>query len=368
MELFNENKNTKQKCGKVYKVLGKTLKDFSMLYAGDIGAFVKLDSVSTNETLLDPSIHIKMKPIEVPQPVFSQAITTANKKDEEKLISLLQKISEEDLTFKIEFNPETHENIINGMGNIQIKLILDNIKEKNKIEVQLFEPKVAYRETVQKKSIAEYTHKKQSGGHGQYGKVVIEMWPLEDGKNYEFVNGIVGGVVSRGYIPGCEKGFHEAMVNGVLAGYKVVDVGVKLIDGKEHPVDSSEMSFKIASRMAFKEAMKQANPVLLEPIMELSVYADQKYVGDILSGISSKRGRVTGQESLGGIEVIKALVPQKELLRYSIDLKSITSGTASYEVKFNNYQPITGKLAEDVISKAKAEMKEIKEEGLKVAY
>ena len=183
---------------------------------------------------------------------------------------------------------------------------------------------------------------------------------MPDGKNYEFINGIVGGVVSKGYIPGCEKGFHEAMVNGVLAGYKVVDVGVKLIDGKEHPVDSSEMSFKIASRMAFKEAMKQAHPVLLEPIMELSVYADQKYVGDILSGISSKRGRVLGQESLGGIEVIKALVPQKELLRYSIDLKSITSGTASYEVKFNNYQPITGKLADDVIAKAKAEMKEVK--------
>lgn len=361
MELLNIKKDHKQKCGKLFKVFGKNLNDFPLLNTGDIGAFIKLDSVGTNDTLTDFNSPVIIPPLALPQPVYNQAIVCPNKKDEEKLISLLQKVSEEDPTFKIEFHPETKQNLINGMGETQIRLILDNIKEKNKIETQLFDQSVAYRETIKKKASAEYTHKKQSGGHGQYGKVAIEVWPLEDGKYYEFVNGIVGGVISRGYIPGCEKGFHEAMENGVLAGYKVVDVGVRLYDGKEHPVDSSEMAFKIASRMAFKEAMKLANPVLLEPVMELSVYVDQKYVGDILSDLSSKRGRVLGQETLGSIEVIKALVPQKELLRYSIDLKSITSGTGSFEIKFHGYQSISGKLAEDVIAKAKTEKTEVEE-------
>ncbi|MCK4799034.1 MAG: elongation factor G, partial [Spirochaetes bacterium] len=355
IELYNSNKNQKQKCGKLFKIIGKNLKDVDSLNAGDIGAFVKLDSVSTNNTLCDSNNIVVIPPLPLPQPVFSQAITTHEKKDEEKLISLLQKASDEDPTFKISFNPETKQNLISGMGVMQIKLILENIKEKNKIEAQLFEQKIPYRETIRKKSAAEYTHKKQSGGHGQYGKVFIEIWPIEEGKIYEFVNAIVGGAISKGYITGCEKGFHEAMENGVLAGYNVVDVGIKLFDGKEHPVDSSEMSFKIASRMAFKEAMKQATPVLLEPVMELCVYADRKYVGDILSDLSSKRGRVLGQESLGGIELIKALVPQKELLRYSIDLKSITSGTGSFEMSFNNYQSITGKIADEVIAKSKSE-------------
>lgn len=359
IELFNVSKNAKQKCGKIYKVIGKNLKDASSLNAGDIGALVKLESVSTNDTLCNSGNIIQLPKLPLPQPVYSQAIEAVNKKDEEKMITLLQKASEEDPTFRMEYKAETRENVISGMGEVQIKIILNNIKEKNKIEANLFAQKIPYRETIKKKADAEYTHKKQSGGHGQYGKVFIEIWPLEVGKQYEFKNAIVGGSISRGYIPGCEKGFHEAMQNGVLAGYKVVDVGVKLYDGKEHPVDSSEMSFKIASRMAFKEAMNKAEPVLMEPVMELSVYADNKYVGDILSDISSKRGRVVGQESLGGIELIKAMVPQKELLRYSVDLKSITSGTGSFEMSFSNYQSITGKLAEEVIAKSKKETAEV---------
>jgi len=359
IELYNSSKNSKIKCGKLFKVVGKNLKDADMLNAGDIGAFVKIDSLNTNDTLCDSSAVVKINKIELPQPVFSQAIKAVSKKDEEKLIALLQKASEEDPTFKIEYIKDTRQNLISGMGERQIKLILEKIKEKNKIEAEVFEQKIPYKETIKKKATAEYTHKKQSGGHGQYAKVVIEIWPIEEGKNYEFVNGIVGGVISKGYIPGCEKGFHEAMEGGVLAGYQVVDVGIKLFDGKEHPVDSSEMSFKIASRMAFKEAMKNAQPVLLEPVMKLSVYADNKYVGDILSDLSSKRGRVLGQESLGGgIELIKALVPHNELLRYSIDLKSITSGTGSFEMEFNNYQALTGKLADDIIAKSKLEEEE----------
>lgn len=357
VELFNMRTQSKEKCGKLFKVLGKNLIDVDCLESGDLGAFVKLDSVHTGDTLTDPSVQVTLPPLPLPQPVYAQAIHCKDKKEEEKLISLLQKVSEEDPTFRVEYNSETKENVISCMGEMQIRLILDKIKEKSKIEATLTDIKIPYRETIRKRANAEYTHKKQSGGHGQYAKVVIEIWPLEEGKYYEFQNDIVGGVISKGYIPACEKGFHEAMESGVLAGFKVVDVGIRLYDGKEHEVDSSELSFKIASRMAFKEAMRNASPVLLEPIMELNVYVDQKYVGDVLSDISAKRGRVLGQESLGGIEVIKALVPQNELLRYSIDLKSITSGTGSFEMSFHNYQPLTGKLADEIIAKAKAEQK-----------
>ncbi len=354
-ELMDSTEGIKEKTGKIYKVLGKNLKETGKLIAGDLGALVKHDAVLTNDTLCDINDFVVLPYINFPQPSFFQKLTTPNKKDEEKLIAIIQRYSEEDKTFGVTFNSETHENVIFGMGELQIKLYLDQIREKNKIESILSDPTIAYRETIKKQATSEYTHKKQSGGHGQYGKVSIEIYPLETGKEYEFVNNIVGGVISKGYFPGCEKGFHEAMECGVLAGFKVVDVGIRLFDGKEHPVDSSEMAFKIASRCAFKEAMKQASPVLLEPIMELKVYMDQKFVGDILSDISSKRGRVIGQEELANnIAKIRALVPQKELIRYSIDLKSITSGTGSFEISFDSYQQVTGKIADEIIASRKA--------------
>ncbi len=354
-ELMDSTEGIKEKTGKIYKVIGKNVKEVPELVAGELGALVKHDQVLTNDTLCDINDYVVLPYIDFPQPTFFQKITTPNKKDEEKLIALIQKISEEDKTFGVTFNPETHENVVFGMGELQMKLYLDMIKDKNKIESILTDPTIAYRETIRKKGTSEYTHKKQSGGHGQYGKVAIDIYPLETGKEYEFVNNIVGGVISKGYVPGCEKGFHEAMASGVLAGFKVVDVGVRLFDGKEHPVDSSEMAFKIASRCAFKEAMKQASPALLEPIMQLSVYTEQKFVGDILSDISSKRGKVVGQEELANsITKITAMIPQKELIRYTIDLKSITSGTGSFEMSFDSYQQITGKLADDIISSRKS--------------
>ena len=361
-ELYDSTNNHKEKCGKLYKVVGKMLKEVEFLNAGDIGAFTKLTNVFTNDTLCDPANIVILPKMDIPQPILSYAISANNKNDEEKLILLLQKVAEEDLTFTIQYNAETKQNVISAMGETQIKIVLEKIKEKNKIETSLSEPQIAYRETIRKKADAEYTHKKQSGGHGQFGKVSIEIFPIEEGKYYEFINDIVGGVISKSYFPGCEKGFHEAMDAGVLAGFKVVDVGVRLFDGKEHPVDSSELSFKLASRNAFKEAMKNANPVLLEPVMELIVYTDHKFVGDILSDLSAKRGKVIGEESLGGgIELIKAHVPQTELLRYAVDLKSITSGTGSFELSFYNYQPLTGKIADEIIAKAKKNVKEVED-------
>mgnify|MGYP003294009421 CR=1 FL=1 len=223
-----------------------------------------------------------------------------------------------------------------------------------KISIITAVPRIAYRETIQRKAQAEYTHKKQSGGHGQYGRVVLSIESLPRGDNYKFTNAVFGGAISKGYIPGIEKGVHEAMENGVLAGYPVVDVGITVLDGKEHPVDSSEMAFKIAARNAFKDAMRNAGAILLEPIMNLTVLVESKYLGDIMSDLSGKRGRILGQSDIGGgIEEIRAQAPQAELLHYAIDLRALTSGTGSFETSFDHYDPISGKLADEVIKAAK---------------
>ncbi|MFP4551384.1 MAG: elongation factor G, partial [Spirochaetales bacterium] len=288
-------------------------------------------------------------------PVHSVAFEAENRKDEDKLAQLINRATEEDLTFVVRYNPETRETVASGMGEQHLTMVLDKIKENGKLEVSTRIPKVAYRETITKTADAEYTHKKQSGGHGQYGRVVIKIKPLARGQQYSFENLIKGGAVSKGYIPGIEKGLHDAMESGVLAGYPVVDVGIELLDGKEHPVDSSEMAFKLAARGALKESMKKAGPTLLEPIMSLNVFIEDEYLGDVLGDLSGRRGRVMGQEQLGGgIIEIKAQVPQSELLRYAIDLRSITSGTGGFELEFDHYNPISGKIADDVVAAAKA--------------
>jgi elongation factor G len=234
-------------------------------------------------------------------------------------------------------------------------MILEKINHATKIQAETRVPRVAYRETITKKASAEYTHKKQTGGHGQYARVVFDVEPLERGVGYQFENKLFGQSVSKGFIPGIEKGIHQAMDSGVVAGYPVVDVKTAITDGKEHPVDSSEMAFKIASRGAFREATRVANPVLLEPVMNLRVFSEEKNLGDVMSDLSGRRGRISGQNPLGsGIVEIDAQAPQAELLRYAIDLRSMTSGTGSFEVEFDHYAPITGKIAEDVIKAAQA--------------
>jgi elongation factor G len=283
------------------------------------------------------------------------AVNAAAKKDDDKLGEFLVRAAEEDHTFRYQFNAETRETVISGMGELQVNIILDKIKQNQKIEVETHVPRVAYRETITKKANAEYTHKKQTGGHGQYGKVLLEIAPLKRGENYQFVNAIFGGAIPKNYIPGVEKGVVEGMAAGTMAGYPVVDVEVKVVDGKYHPVDSSELAFKLAARNAFRDAMRQAAPTLLEPINNLTVFVEEKYLGDVMSDLSGKRGKIQGQDSLGGgIEEIRAQVPLAELLRYSIDLRSITSGTGSFSVEFDHYAPISGRIAEDVIKAAEA--------------
>jgi len=362
-DLVSARDGKKEKITKVYACQGKKLEDATDLSAGDIGIFTKSGSLRTNDTLHAPDTPIVYPPLELPTPVHSLAISAKAKKDEDKMNQAMQKIMEEDLTFRVTYEKETKETVISGMGELHISMILDKIRENQKIDMETKIPRVAYRETIQGKADAEYTHKKQTGGHGQYAKVSLEVNPIPRGERYKFTNAIFGGAISRGYVPGVEKGVIEAMEAGVLAGYPVVDVEARVVDGKEHPVDSSELAFKLAAREAFRECMRNAKPVLLEPVCNLTVYVDDQYLGAVLSDLSSKRGKVLGQVPIGGgIEEIKAQVPQAELMHYAIDLKALTAGTGSFELEFDHYSPISGKIADDVIKAAQAAKAEEKKD------
>ncbi len=354
-EIYNSREEKKEKNSKIYKAIGKKLVEVKELPAGDIGILVKLDTVKTNDTICSSDNYIHFKQLALPHPIYAIAVSASSKKEEDKLNDFLHRVSEEDLTFNMEFNKETKENVISGMGELHLTIILNTIIDKQKIGVEKRIPKIAYREAITKSSDAEYAHKKQSGGHGQYGKVLMSIKPLSRGSHFEFVNAIKGGSISKGYMPGIEKGILEAMAEGFLAGYPIDDVQATIVDGKEHPVDSSEMAFKLAGKGAMKVALEKAGVKLLEPIMKLKVFVTAKYIGDILSDMSSKRARVLGQEDLGGgILEVDAEVPQAELQRYSIDIKSITSGTGSFEMEFDHYSTISGKIADSVIKAAEA--------------
>lgn len=353
-EVHNVSESRKEKIGKLYRCLGKKLIEVKSLSAGDIGIATKLSFTRTADTLAASNTTPSFIRLRHPEPVYSMAVFSEQKKDADKMGEMLIRFSEEDRTLSYKFNAETKQNVISGMGELHINIVLDKIRTQNKITIQTTVPRVAYRETIQRKAQAEYTHKKQSGGHGQYGRVVLSVEPLERGEMYQFTNAVFGGAISKGYIPGVEKGVKEAMEHGVLAGYPVVDVAATVLDGKEHPVDSSELAFKIAARNAFRDAMRAAGPILLEPIMNIMVWVESKYLGDIMSDLSGRRGRILGQSPLGGgIEEIRAQAPQSELLKYAIDLRSLTSGTGSFEASFDHYDPISGKLADDVIANAR---------------
>jgi elongation factor G len=350
-EVLNSSRDTKEKLSKINISFGKNqiLLDRDA-EDGDIITFTKLPFAETGDTLCSQKNPVMLPRMVLPNPVHSVAIKAMNKKEEDKLSQALHRTEEEDISFLVEFNSETKQTVISGMGEQQIAIILSRIKEKAGIELETSTPLIAYRETIQAPAKADYKHKKQSGGHGQYGQVFLELEPLERGGGFEFVDKIVGGAIPKGYIPGVEKGVKEAMEEGVVAGYPVVDVSASLVFGSYHEVDSSELAFKIAGRQAFKLAMEKAKPTLLEPILDLNVYVEDKYTGDIMSDLNSKRGRVLGMDNIGGgIQLIRAKVPQAELLKYSIELRSITSGTGSFEMEFSHYEPISGKIADDVI-------------------
>ena len=350
MEVRNPETGKKARIGKLYRAMGKKLSETPSFHAGDIGVITKCDIAETNCTLTaDMNNNTLFAPLRFPSPIYSLAISTDDKKNDVKVNEFLHRVTEEDPTFKTSYNEETHETTISGMGLLHTDFILGMIKDKLKVNVTTSLPKVAYRETITKKSpLTEFTHKKQSGGHGQYARVVIEVEPLPRGEMYKFQNIIKGMAVSKGYVPGIEKGFADAMKEGVLAGYPVVDISITLVDGKEHPVDSSEMAFRMAASGALKDALSKSSPVLLEPIGKLKVYASSKYIGYILSDLSSRRARVTGQEDLGSLQAVNAEIPISSTLDYAIALKSITSGTGSFELEEDHYETLQGKLAEEI--------------------
>ncbi len=360
-EMLNVTKNIKERATKLFTMVGNKQNEMPKICAGDIGVLVKLDKTVTLDTLSDPKNAVVLPIIKLPQPVFSFAIEAAKRGEEDKIGQFLNKAAEENPTIKYGFTASTGETVLSGMGEMQLNLILNNLKEKLKLDVVTNIPRVAYRETITKKAESQYKHKKQSGGHGQYGEVYIRVKPLERGKGFEFVDSIVGGVVPKQYIPGVEKGLREGLDEGVLAKFPVVDVWAELYYGSFHDVDSSEMAFKIAARSAFKIAMEAAGPQLLEPIMNVRIFADKEFMGDIMSDITSRRGRVLGMDSdenSSGIQVVRATVPEAEMLRYSTDLRAMTSGKATFEMEFSHYDPISGREADKIIEERKKFLEE----------
>ena len=359
--LFNVNKGVQEKIGGLFYQRGKNQEVATEISTGDIGVITKLKETSTNETLSDKDNSIKVVPVEFPEPVFAVAVVPKTRADEDRMSSAIARILEEDPTLRVQRNVETNETLIYGLGDSHLEVVVERMQRKFGVNVTLGTPQVAYRETIRATVKAEGKVKKQTGGRGQYGHVWLELEPLPRGAGYEFVDKIVGGVVPKNYIPAVEKGVRETMEKGVLAGFPVVDVRVTLFDGSYHEVDSSDMAFKIAAAKAFKKGFMEAKPVLLEPIMSVEVTAPSEYTGDIISDLNGRRGRVTQIDTLGKLQVVKALVPLAEMLRYSSVLKSITQGRGSYSMKFSHYEEVPAKIQEEIIAKAKPRIEEEEE-------
>lgn len=339
--VYNTNKDKEEKIGTMYFLKGKQQFQTQEIEAGDIGAVAKLQYTNTGDTLCDNTRLLMFDTMDFPQPVFSRAIVTNSKGDEDKISNGLTKLLEEDPTFSIARSTENAETIISGLGATHLQVIISKLKNKFGVEVSLEVPKVAYRETIRKASDVQGKHKKQSGGHGQYGDVKIKFEPRVDGADdLEFVDAVVGGAVPRQYIPAVEKGLKECIQHGVLAGFPVIRLRTTLHDGSYHPVDSSEMAFKMAASLAYKKGLQEANPVILEPIMHVEVTCPEDYMGDIITDINKKRGRILGMESVEKGQKVIGEVPQSELFNYATDLRSMTGARANFRVKFERYEEV----------------------------
>lgn len=349
--VYNATKNSKERVGRLLRMHANKREEIKEIRAGDIGAIVGLKNTLTGDTLCDESAPIVLESIEFPEPVISVAIEPKTKADQEKLSIALQKLAQEDPSFRVSFNEETGQTIISGMGELHLEIIVDRLMREFKVGANVGRPQVAYRETIRSSSKAEGKFIRQTGGRGQYGHVFLEVEPLGKGKGFDFVNKIVGGVIPKEYIPAVEKGVKEALDTGVLAGYPVVDVRVTLYDGSYHEVDSSEIAFKIAGSMALKEALRKANPVLLEPIMSVEVVTPEEYMGDVIGDLNSRRGKIQTMEKRGNAQVIRALVPLSEMFGYATDLRSMTQGRANYTMQFERYEEVPKNIAEEIIAK-----------------
>jgi elongation factor G len=355
---YNSNRKTSERFGNFFFLEGKTQKPTDSLVAGDIAAVAKLKETTTGDTICDEKAPILFEKTPAIPPIMSFAVQPKTKGDEEKIMSSLHRLIEEDPSITVNRNEQTKEIILSGMGQVHIEVAVERMKRKFGVDVSLNIPKVPYKETIKGKTKVQGKYKKQSGGRGQFGDTWLEIEPLPRGGGFEFVDKIVGGVIPRQYIPAVEKGIVEAMLEGVVAGYPVVDVRVSLVFGSYHTVDSSEMAFKIAGSMGFKKGVLDCQPTLLEPIVNIDIEIPEEYMGDVIGDLNSRRGRVSGMETKGSHQIIKGQVPLAEVLSYAPDLRSITSGRGTFTYTHSHYEEVPPFLAEKIIAAAKKDKEE----------
>ncbi|GAA6804299.1 elongation factor G [Helicobacter pylori] len=351
--VYNSTKDKKERVGRLLKMHSNKREDIKEVYAGEICAFVGLKDTLTGDTLCDEKNAVVLERMEFPEPVIHIAVEPKTKADQEKMGVALGKLAEEDPSFRVMTQEETGQTLIGGMGELHLEIIVDRLKREFKVEAEIGQPQVAFRETIRSSVNKEHKYAKQSGGRGQYGHVFIKLEPKEPGSGYEFVNEISGGVIPKEYIPAVDKGIQEAMQNGVLAGYPVVDFKVTLYDGSYHDVDSSEMAFKIAGSMAFKEASRAANPVLLEPMMKVEVEVPEEYMGDVIGDLNRRRGQINSMDDRLGLKIMNAFVPLVEMFGYSTDLRSATQGRGTYSMEFDHYGEVPSNIAKEIVEKRK---------------
>jgi elongation factor G len=349
--VLNSTKNKKERIGRILQMHANKREEIQTVYSGDIAAAVGLKDTTTGDTLCDESHPIILESMEFPEPVIEVAIEPKTKAGQEKMGIGLAKLAEEDPTFRTYTNQETGQTIIAGMGELHLEIIVDRLMREFKVEANVGSPQVAYKETITKEVEVDSKYARQSGGRGQYGHVKIKLEPRKPGEGYEFINKITGGAIPKEYIPAVDNGIQEAMQSGILAGYPVLDFRVTLFDGSYHEVDSSEMAFKIAGSMAFKDGCKKANPVLLEPYMRVEVTVPEEYMGDVIGDINSRRGRIEGMESRSGAQIIRGFVPLSEMFGYATDLRSKTQGRGVYTMQFDHYEAVPNSIAEKIMNK-----------------
>ena len=349
--VYNSTKDKKERIGRLLRMHANKKEEVEAVAAGDIAAAIGLKLTTTGDTLCDPDRPIVLESMTFPEPVIAVAIEPKTRADEEKLGVSLSRLALEDPTFRVTSDEETAQTLIHGMGELHLEIIVDRLLREFKVEANVGKPQVAYRETIRKMAEAQGRYVRQTGGRGQYGDVYLEVEPNEAGKGFEFENKIVGGTIPREYIPAVEKGIREALDTGVLAGYPIVDIKVRLTDGSYHDVDSSEMAFKIAASMGFKEACRRAKPVLLEPVMDVEVVTPEEYMGAIVGDLNSRRGRIASMEARGSSQVIRATVPLGQMFGYATEMRSMTQGRATYTMQFSRYEEVPPAIAEEIMAK-----------------
>ena len=361
-DVQNVTRNSSERVGNMYFLRGKDRTETTEICAGDIGVMLKLKDTHTNDTLAEKGLSASFAPIQFAPPLVSVAITSKSKGDDDKIGIGLVKLHEEDPTFIYKFHPDIHQSILSAMGDVHLDIILNNLKARFKVEVNKKPPKISYRETITKAvKYVEYTHKKQSGGAGQYAKVAIDVEPLARGKGYEFVDKIVGGVIDQSFRPSVDKGVKTKLEEGIMAGYPIVDIRVLLVDGKTHPVDSKDIAFQVAGREAFKTAFESASPILLEPIADLKVTLPDDFTGDVMGDLSSRRGKISGIEPEGKLQAINAKVPEAEIQNYSQALRALTQGRGFYSKSFSHYEAVPAEVARKIIEASKNGAEETRE-------